>query len=212
MHRLDKDTSGIILVAKNDTAHAKLGEAFRQRTVKKTYIALVEGLLKEDSGRIEFAIGRDPKRRVRMTARRTAVLADAREARTDWRVLARIDTTTLGRSPAAHRAHASDPRALLSAASSGGWGHALRCGAAMHAGKTALPPLGRNFLHAAKLGFAHPRTGAWIELRAPLPHAFCALSCSELAAAAGRRCRTELTLRSPTTYNQSTCDSMDIRL
>ena len=95
VHRLDKDTSGIILVAKNDAAHAKLGEAFRQRTVKKTYIALVEGLLKEDQGRIELAIGRDPKRRVRMTARRSAVLADAREARTDWRVLARIDTTTL---------------------------------------------------------------------------------------------------------------------
>src|ERR1700680_78445 len=77
VHRLDKDTSGIILVAKNDAAHAKLGEAFRQRTVKKTYLALVERLRKEDRGRIEFAIGRDPKRRVRMTVRRTAVLADA---------------------------------------------------------------------------------------------------------------------------------------
>src|SRR5438034_4478775 len=95
VHRLDKETSGIILVAKNDSAHAKLGEAFRRREVKKTYIALVHGVLQEEHGRINFAIGRDPKRRVRMMARRTATLAKARDARTDWRVLARIDATTL---------------------------------------------------------------------------------------------------------------------
>jgi 23S rRNA pseudouridine1911/1915/1917 synthase len=65
VHRLDKDTSGLILVAKNDAAHAKLGEAFRRREVKKTYIALVHGPLKPDHGRINFAIGRDPKRRAR---------------------------------------------------------------------------------------------------------------------------------------------------
>src|SRR5215470_16828458 len=95
VHRLDKDTSGIIVVAKNDVAHAKLGEAFRARAVAKTYIALVHGLLKEPRGRIELAIARDPRRRVRMTARRTALLARAREARTDWRVLAHIDSTSL---------------------------------------------------------------------------------------------------------------------
>src|SRR6202007_758903 len=95
VHRLDKETSGIILVAKNDAAHAKLGESFRQREVKKTYIALLQGLFKEDSGRIELAIMRDPKRRTRMTARRSIVLANAREARTDWRQLAEIDSTTL---------------------------------------------------------------------------------------------------------------------
>ncbi|HXM17069.1 MAG TPA: RluA family pseudouridine synthase, partial [Candidatus Eremiobacteraceae bacterium] len=94
VHRLDKETSGIILVAKTDLAHAKLGEAFRNRKVKKTYIALVEGHL-DHAGIIDLAIARDPKRRIRMTARRSLILAGAREARTDWRVLARIGPATL---------------------------------------------------------------------------------------------------------------------
>ena len=171
VHRLDKDTSGIILVAKNDAAHAKLGEAFRQRTVKKTYIALVEGLLTEDSGRIEFAIGRDPRRRVRMTARRTAVLADAREARTDWRVLARIDTTTLVEVQL-HTGRTHQIRVHFSTLRHPVVGDTLY-GAMpqLVADQVTMPALGRNFLHAAKLGFAHPRSGAWIELRAPLPDA-----------------------------------------
>lgn len=184
VHRLDKDTSGIILVAKNDAAHAKLGEAFRQRTVKKTYIALVEGLLKEDSGRIEFAIGRDPRRRVRMTARRTAVLADAREARTDWRVLARIDTTTLVEVQL-HTGRTHQIRVHFSTLHHPVVGDTLY-GAApqLIAGKVTMPVLGRNFLHAAKLGFAHPRSGAWIDLRAPLGDAL-PLFLHELAAGAG---------------------------
>src|SRR5271155_567446 len=184
VHRLDKDTSGIILGAKNDAAHAKLGEAFRQRTIKKTYIALVEGLLKEDSGRIELAIARDPKRRVRMTARRTAVLADAREARTDWRVLGRIDTTTLVEVQL-HTGRTHQIRVHFSTVRHPVVGDALYGAAAqLEAGKITLPALGRNFLHAARLGFTHPRSGAWIDLRAPLPpqlHAFL----RELAAAAG---------------------------
>src|SRR5580700_3281386 len=184
VHRLDKDTSGIILVAKNDAAHAKLGEAFRQRTVKKTYLALVEGLLKEESGRIEFAIGRDPKRRVRMTVRRTAVLADAREARTDWRVLARIDATTLVEVQL-HTGRTHQIRVHFSALHHPVMGDTLYGAAPQwEAARVMLPPLGRNFLHAAKLGFAHPRTGAWIDLRVPLPHALHAFL-QGLAAAAG---------------------------
>ena len=189
VHRLDKDTSGIILVAKNDAAHAKLGEAFRQRTVKKTYVALVEGLLKEDSGRIELAIARDPKRRVRMTARRTAVLADAREARTDWRVLGRIDTTTLVEVQL-HTGRTHQIRVHFSTVQHPVVGDALYGAAAqLEVGKITLPALGRNFLHAARLGFTHPRSGAWIDLRAPLPpqlHTFL----HELAAAAGHDART----------------------
>ncbi len=184
VHRLDKDTSGIILVAKNDAAHAKLGEAFRQRTVKKTYIALVEGLLKEDSGRIELAIGRDPKRRVRMTARRSAVLADAREARTDWRVLARIDTTTLVEVQL-HTGRTHQIRVHFSTVRHPVLGDTLY-GAATEllVGKISLPPLGRNFLHAAKLGFTHPRSGVWIDLSAPMPESLRAFL-KQLAAAAG---------------------------
>jgi 23S rRNA pseudouridine1911/1915/1917 synthase len=184
VHRLDKDTSGIILVAKNDAAHAKLGEAFRQRTVKKTYIALVEGLLKEDSGRIELAIGRDPKRRVRMTARRSAVLADAREARTDWRVLARIDTTTL-LEVQLHTGRTHQIRVHFSTVRHPVLGDTLYGAAAeLLVGKTSLPPLGRNFLHAAKLGFSHPRSGVWIDLSAPMPESLRAFV-KQLAAAAG---------------------------
>src|SRR5271168_2034272 len=104
VHRLDKETSGVILVAKNDFAHAKIADAFRQRLVTKTYIALVEGLLKDKQGRIEFAIGRDLHRRTRMAAfkekpgsalHESLLRSGAREARTDWRALAEVDGTTL---------------------------------------------------------------------------------------------------------------------
>ena len=169
VHRLDKETSGIILVAKNDSAHAKLGEAFRRREVKKTYIALVHGVLQEEHGRINFAIGRDPKRRVRMTARRTATLAKARDARTDWRVLARIDATTLVEVQL-HTGRTHQIRVHFSALRHPVVGDELYgAPAQLRIGKIMLPLLGRNFLHAARLGFTQPRTGAWIELRAPLP-------------------------------------------
>jgi 23S rRNA pseudouridine1911/1915/1917 synthase len=169
VHRLDKDTSGIILVAKNDAAHAKLGEAFRQRAVKKTYVALLEGLLKEDHGRIELAIARDPHRRIRMTARRTAASAKARAALTEWRALAQIDTTTLVEVQL-HTGRTHQIRVHFSAVRHPVVGDTLYGAAAeLRVGKFALSPLRRNFLHAAKLGFTHPRSGAWIEARAPLP-------------------------------------------
>jgi 23S rRNA pseudouridine1911/1915/1917 synthase len=173
VHRLDKETSGVILVAKNDSAHAKLGEAFRQRTVKKTYVALVQGLLPNASGRIELAIGRDPQRRTRMaTARKTldgAALNSAREARTDWRVLARIDSSTLVEVQL-HTGRTHQIRVHFSALKHPVVGDTLYGAASqLRIGKITLPSLGRNFLHAAKLGFAHPRTGEWLELRAPLP-------------------------------------------
>jgi 23S rRNA pseudouridine1911/1915/1917 synthase len=173
VHRLDKETSGVILVAKNDAAHAKLGEAFRRRIVKKTYIALVQGLLPNASGRIELAIGRDPKRRTRMaTLRKTwhgAALNNAREARTDWRALARIDSSTLVEVQL-HTGRTHQIRVHFSALKHPIVGDTLYGAASqLRIGKITLPSLGRNFLHAAKLGFAHPRTGEWLELRAPLP-------------------------------------------
>jgi 23S rRNA pseudouridine1911/1915/1917 synthase len=187
VHRIDKETSGVLLVAKNDAAHAKLGEAFRQRTVKKTYLALVQGLLPQPSGRIELAIGRDPKRRTRMAAvRKTApgaALRTAREARTDWNVLARIDSTTLVEVQL-HTGRTHQIRVHFSALKRPIIGDTLYGGAAhLQVGKIAMPALGRNFLHAAKLGFSHPLTGTWLELHAPLPvelHAYL----EKLAAAA----------------------------
>jgi 23S rRNA pseudouridine1911/1915/1917 synthase len=195
VHRLDKDTSGVILVAKNDFAHAKISEAFRQRTVKKTYIALVEGRLKEKQGRIELAIGRDLRRRTRMAvhrhkpsialrgnASRSDVLpGNARDARTDWRTLAEIDGTTLvevqlhtGRT---HQirvhfsaiAHPVVGDTLYGAAPQIRIGAETGRAASKESPSLTMPPLGRNFLHAAKLGFWQPRTAAFIEVRAPLP-------------------------------------------
>ncbi len=184
VHRLDKETSGVILVAKNDAAHAKLGEAFRQRAIKKTYIALVQGALEEKSGRIELAIGRDPIHRTRMTTQRKswhgADIANPREARTDWKALAKIGCTTLVEVQL-HTGRTHQIRVHFSALKHPVVGDTLygaarqmivgtgsdRVGAAGH--QVELPPLGRNFLHAAKLGFAQPRTGVWIEVRAVLP-------------------------------------------
>jgi 23S rRNA pseudouridine1911/1915/1917 synthase len=201
VHRLDKETSGVILVAKNDAAHAKLGEAFRQRAIKKTYIALVQGHLKEKSGRIELAIGRDPIHRTRMTTERKAwhgaAITNLREARTDWRVLARIGDTTLVEVQL-HTGRTHQIRVHFSALKHPVVGDTLygaareltvdavsgRAGAANK--KITLPPLGRNFLHAAKLGFAQPRTGAWIEVRAALP-AELRDFLSQLAAATGEQ-------------------------
>src|ERR1700722_2481927 len=173
VHRLDKETSGIILVAKNDLAHARLGEAFRSRKVKKTYIALVEGHLDHATGIIDLAIARDPKRRIRMTARRSLILSGAREARTDWRALARIGSPTLPEGPLPP-GPPPQIRLPFSALQHPVVGDILY-GAAdnLTVNKLELPPLdaNRNFLHAAKLGFAQPTTGAWIDLRAPLPTA-----------------------------------------
>jgi 23S rRNA pseudouridine1911/1915/1917 synthase len=184
VHRLDKDTSGVILVAKNDFAHAQLGEAFRRREVKKTYVALVQGVLKEAHGRIDLAIGRDPKRRTRMTARRSIVLAKTREARTDWRALLRIDNATLIEADL-HTGRTHQIRVHFAALRHPVVGDTLYGAAGqLRVGRSTMPALGRNFLHAVKLGFSQPRTGEWIELSAPLPqdlHAFL----KHLAAAAG---------------------------
>jgi 23S rRNA pseudouridine1911/1915/1917 synthase len=173
VHRLDKETSGVILVAKTDAAHARLGEAFRQRTVNKTYIALVQGSFETSSGRIELAIGRDPLKRVRMAAEQKtwggAKISNSREARTDWRTLLRIDVTTL-LEVQLHTGRTHQIRVHFSALKHPVVGDTLYGAAAqLRVGDIALPPLRRNFLHAAKIVFSHPRTGERMELRAPLP-------------------------------------------
>jgi 23S rRNA pseudouridine1911/1915/1917 synthase len=171
VHRLDKDTSGAILVAKNDFAHAKVAEDFRQRVVKKTYLALVQGTLAEEKGRIELAISRDPMRRTRMTTRRSAILQNAREARTDWRALARVADTTLVEVQL-HTGRTHQIRVHFAALKHPVVGDTLYGAAGrLRVGEITLAPLERNFLHAAKLGFRQPRTGAWIDVCAPLPAA-----------------------------------------
>ena len=175
VHRLDKETSGAILIAKNDAAHARLAEAFRRREVRKTYLALVERKLTEDHGRIDLAISRDPRRRVRMTAGTVSsqsgrgVIGKAREARTDWRVLARVGGFTLLEIQL-HTGRTHQIRAHFAALHHPVVGDTLYGAARQErVGKVILPALGRNFLHAARLGFIHPRTKAPIEVVASLP-------------------------------------------
>ncbi|HXJ11558.1 MAG TPA: RluA family pseudouridine synthase [Candidatus Limnocylindrales bacterium] len=169
VHRIDKETSGILLVAKNDFAHAKLAESFRERTIQKTYIALVQGLLAEERGRIELPIARDPVRRNRMTAKRAASLPNARAARTDWRVLARIDAATLVEVQL-HTGRTHQIRVHFSALRHPVVGDTLYgASGQLRVRDSSLPALGRNFLHAARLVFQQPRTSRTIQLTAPLP-------------------------------------------
>lgn len=185
VHRLDRETSGAILVAKNDFAHATLAEAFQKRKVEKIYVALIEGKLAEAQGRIDLAIGRDLKRRTRMAVRRekagNALRGNARAARTDWRRLAEVDGTTLvevqlhtGRTHQI-RVHFSAVKHPVAGDTLYGAAQEIRIGSASATGakrgrvERKMPPLNRNFLHAAKLGFAQPRSGEWIEVKAPLP-------------------------------------------
>jgi len=169
VHRLDKETSGIVLVAKNDFAQATLSEAFRQRAIKKIYIALVQGHCKETRGRIDLAIARDPVHRTRMTTRRAAFLPNARPAHTEWRLLAHIGSTSL-LEVYLHTGRTHQIRVHFSALHHPVVGDTLYGASSnLHVGRATLPSLGRNFLHAAKIAFAQPHSGETIELTAPLP-------------------------------------------
>ena len=105
VHRLDRETSGAMVVARNDKAHEHLLQQFRSRNVRKIYLALVHGKMPRDSGTITLPISRDLRRRTRMTAR----AAKGRHARTDWRVIARLDRCTLVEA-VLHRAAARSAR------------------------------------------------------------------------------------------------------
>jgi len=165
VHRLDRETSGVMVVARNDQAHEHLSEQFRSRNVLKVYLALVHGKMPRDSGTITLPISRDPHRRTRMTARATK----GRHARTDWRVIARLDRCTLIEA-VLHTGRTHQIRAHFAAIGHPVVGDTLY-GAprGLRAGARNIPPLKRNFLHAARIGFSHPTTGAWVEVRAPLP-------------------------------------------
>jgi 23S rRNA pseudouridine1911/1915/1917 synthase len=165
VHRLDKETSGVMLIARTDAAHLKLVAEFRDREVEKTYIALLHGAVKGESGRVELPVARDLNRRARMTARRR----EGREARTDWRVLLRLAGFTLIEA-GLHTGRTHQIRVHFSTL---GWpvvGDTLYGAPRQErVSGTLLPSLDRNFLHAARIAFSHPRTGKHVEFRAPLP-------------------------------------------
>jgi 23S rRNA pseudouridine1911/1915/1917 synthase len=170
VHRLDKQTSGAIVVAKDDVTHRKLGEMFSAREVHKTYLALAHGHLAKDDTTVTLPIARDLVRRIRMTTRR----ADGRSAVSHVHVLERLQTPY-------------GPFSLVEVKIETGRTHQIR----VHLQALGHPVVGdflygaphvirrvdgadgtleleRNFLHAARLEFTHPRTGAELELEAPL--------------------------------------------
>jgi 23S rRNA pseudouridine1911/1915/1917 synthase len=161
VHRLDRFTSGVLLVARNDAAHRRLAEQFAGRKVEKIYLALVHGRVKADQGRIEKPISRDPARRVRMTARR----AEGRAAITEYRVLQRFSRFTL-LEVRIKTGRTHQIRAHFSSA-----GHPV-AGDRLYGAPTrveGLPPLDRFFLHAHRVRFEQPSTGAPIAVESPLP-------------------------------------------
>jgi 23S rRNA pseudouridine1911/1915/1917 synthase len=169
VHRLDKATSGLILVAKNDEAHRRIAAQFVRRQVKKTYMALVHGWIKQDRGTITSSISRDRVRRTRMTTRR----AGGREAITHYTVKRRIDAkpskfTLLEVQIDTGRTH--QIRVHLASLGHPVVGDTLY-GAPREVrfGEAGVISLRRNFLHAAALQFQHPRTGAALSFSRPLP-------------------------------------------
>ena len=156
VHRLDRYTSGVLLVAKTDAAHRSLAAQFAGRRVRKIYITLVHGIVKADQGRIEKPIARDPNARIRMTAR----LLTGRHAWSEYRVLRRFAKYT-----------------LLEVLIGTGRTHQIR----VHLSSIGHPVVGdrlygappqaldRYFLHAASIRFAQPTTGDSIEVCSPLP-------------------------------------------
>jgi len=158
VHRLDKDTSGLLMVAKNDRAHLCLAEQLKERRVTRFYLALVHGKIKRDTGVVDAHIGRDTNNRQRMTVTRH----NSRPARTSYQVLKRLGNYT-----------------LIKLKLDTGRTHQIR----VHmkyighpvVGDTKYGPsrphfnLNGQFLHAAVLGFFHPRTGVYLEFIAPLP-------------------------------------------
>lgn len=166
VHRLDKETSGIMVVAKNDRAHRNLSDQFKSRETKKEYAAVVSGEMKKNSGVFSSPIGRSPSNRVKMTSRSGA----GRDAETRWEVVERLRGATLvkiePRTGRTHqiRVHFSENGfpVLADRVYGGGKSRPRNRG-------TTGTLIKRHALHAKNLGFAHPASGERLEFSAELP-------------------------------------------
>jgi 23S rRNA pseudouridine1911/1915/1917 synthase len=160
VHRIDKDTSGLLMVAKNDAAHESLVEQLKEKTVTRRYVALVNGNISHETGTIDAPVGRNTKDRKTMTVTEK----NSRNAVTHFKVLERFQKHTLiecvletGRTHQI-RAHMKYI------------GHPI-FGDPSYGPKKSIKPFGQ-FLHARVLGFEHPRTGEYLEFSAELPEEF----------------------------------------
>ncbi len=165
VHRIDKNTSGLIVVAKNDKAHISLSKQFKEHTIKRRYVALVEGVIKDDSGTIDKPIGRDVKQRIKM-----AICQNGRNAITHFKVLKVYDNYSLieciletGRTHQI-RVHMSSI------------GHPV-VGDDVYGFKKQKFKLNGQLLHAKDLGFYHPEDGRYIEFSSELPKYFKDILC-----------------------------------
>jgi 23S rRNA pseudouridine1911/1915/1917 synthase len=160
VHRLDKDTSGLMIVAKSERVRRLLQQQFKDRAVTKVYWALVEGHLSAPAGRIEAPIGRDPRQRKRMAV--LAVERGGRVAVTEYAVVTELrDHTLVEARPKTGRTHQIRVHFAYI-------GHPI-AGDVVYGRRRQRPSCPRQFLHASRLGFRLPLSGAWVEFSAPLP-------------------------------------------
>lgn len=170
VHRIDKDTSGVIVAAKNDRAHLALARQFSEHTIKRIYLAIVYGLPKTDSGRIESEIGRHPVDRTKMSSK----ARHGKHAATHWKVLGRFEGASLLRlrleTGRTHqiRVHLSEAGHPLVGDQLYGTSGRL-AGIRDNRARAILKTLGRQALHAKTLGFVHPLTGQYLEFDTELP-------------------------------------------
>ena len=160
VHRIDKDTSGALVVAKNDNAHNSLAMQLKDHSMTRSYLALVEGIIKQDEGSIDEPIGRHPKDRIKM-----AVVENGKKAITHYKVIERFDNYTLV------ECNLETGRTHQIRVHMAKIGHPL-VGDLVYGFKKQRFNLKGQVLHAKRLGFIHPSTNEYMEFVSPLPDYF----------------------------------------